>query len=280
MPIPSLGLGPELTEHDLMRISQLVYEKSGIRLHAGKRALVTARLQKRVRQGGFASFRDYLRYVQHDTSGSEVTVLLDSIATNHTSFFREPRHFTFLRDVVLPPLVRTAAVPVLGWSAACATGEEPYSLAMVLHEAMGEDAVRRARILASDLSTKALTAADAGVYRPDRLAHLPQGLLRRYFERGANEKGHVRVSAALRGMVEFRRINLLDIAPAGVRFAFIFCRNVMIYFDQPAQQRVVQALERRLSPGGYLFISHAESLNGIEHGLKWTAPAVYRRVSR
>jgi chemotaxis protein methyltransferase CheR len=271
--------GPELSDRDLKAIAELVYAKSGITLHSGKRALITARLQKRVKQGGFASFAQYLKHVESDGSGDELTALLDAIATNHTSFFREAQHFEFLRDVVLPPLAaKTDGSKILGWSAACSTGEEPYTIAMTCNDKLGAPAAHRVRVLASDLSTKVLKIAKAGVYKADRIDGLPLDTLRRHFEKGLGaQAGTVRVAPSVRQLVEFRQINLLDPVTPGPPFDFIFCRNVMIYFDTAVQQRVVQALERRLTLGGYLFISHSESLNGVQHGLRWVAPAVYRR---
>lgn len=272
---------PDLSDRDLKAISQLVYEKSGITLHSGKRALVMARLQRRVRQGGFETFEQYLKHVKADTSGDELTALLDAIATNHTSFFRELQHFEFLRSVVLPPLAaRSPVSQILGWSAACSSGEEPYTIAMTCIDQLGDQA-RRVRLLASDLSTKVLSMAKAGVYRAERVENVAYETLRKHFEKGLGaQHGTVRVSPAVRLMVEFRQINLLEppLSPGG--FDFIFCRNVMIYFDAAVQQRVVAHLERRLAPGGYLFISHSESLNGISHGLTWAAPAIYRKGPR
>ncbi len=279
----AMQASPELTDRDLATIRRLVYEQSGISLHAGKGALVSARLQKRLRAGGFRSFREYIRYVQADTSGDELTALLDAIATNHTAFFREPQHFAVLRDIVLPPLVARVRRGgfIDGWSAACATGEEPYTIAMAVVERLGAEAACRLRLLASDLSTKALSAARAGVYRAQRIHDVPRELALKYFEKvREGPPGRVSVAEVLRRVVEFRQINLLDETRPGRSFDFIFCRNAMIYFDRPVQQRVVQALVRRLVPGGYLFISHSESLNGIQHGLTWIAPAVYQREAR
>jgi chemotaxis protein methyltransferase CheR len=271
----TLDGGPALSDRDLGAIVRLVYENSGITLHDGKRALVMARLQKRLRAGGFRSFRAYLEHVQADRSGEELTLLLDAIATNHTSFFREPQHFSFLRSRVLPELGDRRAPRI--WSAACSTGEEPYTLAMVLADALGPQAAN-ARLLASDISTKALAVARAGVYRRERVAELPLEVLRRHFERGLGEQeGLVRVAPALGRAVEFRRLNLLEVGSLGEVFDAVFCRNVMIYFDKAVQQRVVESLEQHVAPGGYLFIAHSESLNGIDHGLTWIAPAVYQR---
>jgi chemotaxis protein methyltransferase CheR len=274
-------VGFELTDRDLSTIRRLVYEKSGIMLHEGKGALVMARLQKRLRAGGFRSFRQYIRHVQGDETGDELTALIDAIATNHTSFFREPRHFGFLRDVVLPPLMARPDNTIHGWSAACATGEEPYTIAMTLFEQFGAETARRVRLLASDLSTKALAAARAGVYKAQRMADVPREAARKYFENAPGmPPGSMRVSGQIRGVVEFQQLNLLDAVPPRPIYDFIFCRNAMIYFDRPAQQQVVQMLERQLAPGGYLFISHAESLNCVHHGLTWIAPAVYRRSAQ
>ena len=273
---------PELSDRDLATIVRLVYEKSGITLHSGKRALVTARLQKVLKLGGFCSFKEYLRSVKADTSGGEVTTLLNAIATNHTAFFREPQHFEFLAKAVLPPLyARSDTLPVLGWSAACSSGEEPYTIAMTAFEQYGHDTDRRVRLLASDLSTRALGRAQAGVYKAERVAGLPRHLLLKYFEqRSPLERATVRIAEPVRRLVEFRRLNLLDPPPPGRPLDFIFCRNALIYFDRPIQQRVVQHLEQRLAPGGYLFTSHSESLNGLSHRLAWVAPAVYQRGPR
>jgi chemotaxis protein methyltransferase CheR len=269
----------ELSDRELAAIVKLVYDKSGITLHEGKRALIVARLQKRVRTGGFPSFGHYLRHVENDSSGDELTSLLDAIATNHTSFFREPQHFECLSGF-LADLVASGKPAIQGWSAACSTGEEPYTMAMTAIDRLKSDA-ERVRILASDLSTKALTTAKAGVYKADRVADVPIATLRNHFEKGLGaQNGLVRVSERVRRMVEFEHRNLLERPAAGRQFDFVFCRNVMIYFDVNVQQRVVAALEQAVMPGGYLFISHSESLNNVSHGLKWVAPAVYRKVSK
>lgn len=273
----SWNMAPELSDRDLFTIARLVYAKSGINLHKGKRALVAARLQKRLRRGGFDSFRQYIRYVQTDESGDELTAMLDAIATNHTAFFREPRHFDFLANTVLPPLV-ARGVSIRGWSAGCATGEEPYTIAMVMLERMGPRAPQQVRLLASDLSTKALATATAGVYKAARLQDVPKSLAHKYFSRhGALGEALVRVSSQLQSLVEFRQLNLLQAEDRVAPQDFIFCRNVMIYFDREVQQRVLAGLERRLAPGGYLFVSHSESLSSVAHGLKWVAPSIYQR---
>jgi chemotaxis protein methyltransferase CheR len=270
---------PVLSDRDLAAITRLVYEKSGISLHSGKRALITARLQKLLKQSGLGTFKDYIRHLQNDRSGSELTAMLDAIATNHTAFFREPQHFDFLAKVVLPALhARDDATPILGWSAACSTGEEPYTIAMTAFEQLEGNPGRPLRLLASDLSTKALARATAGVYKAERVSGLPRHFVLKYFERGADlPTGTLRIAEQVRRVVEFRQLNLLDSPPPGRPLDFIFCRNALIYFDRSVQQAVVTRLEERLGSGGYLFTSHSESLNGLKHGLTWVAPAVYRR---
>ncbi len=267
-------MGLEPTDRDLSAIIRLVYERSGITLHQGKRQLVTARLQKRVREGGFRSFAAYLAHVQADPSGDAMTRFLDSIATNHTHFFREARHFDFLTAHVPELRARGRGAPVDGWCAACSTGEEPYTIQMRLHEAGCGDV----RLLASDISTKAVQTARAGVYPMAKVADVPEPLLRRYFEKGLGEQaGLARVKRTLRTVIEFRVLNLLEVTALGRQFDFIFCRNVMIYFDKAIQQRVVTMLERHLKPGGFLFIAHSESLNRIVHQLEPVVPAVFRK---
>ena len=270
---------PALSDRELSAIIDLVYKKSGITLHDGKRALITARLHKRLKAVGAASFGAYLQYLERDTSGGELVMLLDAISTNHTSFFREPQHFEYLKTTVLPEwLQRPGRGHFAMWSAACSSGEEPYTLGIVLQENLPADERGHIKILASDLSTRVLQMAHQGIYKLDRVKEIPTAQLRKYFEKGMGaQDGLARVRPELRQRIEFKQLNLLEIGDLGQRFPVIFCRNVMIYFDRDVQQRVVSMLERHLAPGGYLFISHSESLNGITHGLKWMAPAVYRR---
>ena len=263
-----------LTDREMTSVMQLVYRHSGITLHEGKRPLVLARLQKRLRVHGLKSFGAYLDHVERDQTGGELIALLDAIATNHTYFFREPQHFDWLRTRVVAEGAAQRRGPLRIWCAACSTGEEPYTIAMTLLDMPDAPDFT---ILASDLSTKALKAAASATYKLEAVKTLPQELLRRHFERGLGaQEGLARVSSAVTKRVSFKRLNLLETKDLGERFDVIFCRNVMIYFDKPAQQRAVSMLERHLRPGGHMFISHAESLNGITHAMRWVAPAVYR----
>jgi chemotaxis protein methyltransferase CheR len=270
---------PVLRDPELKTIIELVYRQSGITLNAGKRALIAARLQSRLRTLGLASYADYLRLLERDRSGDELVVLLDAIATNHTSFFREPRHFELLRELVVPFWrERGGAQPLAGWSIPCSSGEEPVTIAITLLEALAPAEQGRVALLGSDLSTKVLRAAERGVYGMERAKAVPPPLLRKYFERGQGaEDGLVRVAQGVRRLITYQRGNLLEIDDLGRRFEFIFCRNVMIYFDRRARQRAVTMLERHLAPGGYLFVGHVETLNDLHHALQRVAPAVLRR---
>ena len=271
---------PRITRGDMEKIAGLVYENSGIALKPEiKEAMVVARLQKRLRSGGFETFSDYLHHVETDRSGEELRVLIDALTTNHTGFFREPQHFHHLAEVIVPQLVAKAGTrPILGWSAACATGEEPYSIIITLLERLPQGQYDRIRLLASDLATHAIDAARCGVYPIDRVAEVPQPLLRRYFERGLGKQdGLARVKREIRELIDFRQLNLIDIDSLGQTFDYIFCRNVMFYFDRAVRQRVVSMLESHLAPGGYLFVSHSESLSEVKHDLRRCVPGVYQR---
>jgi chemotaxis protein methyltransferase CheR len=268
-----------MTAADMEKVSRLVYANSGIALRPEtKEALVIARLQKRLRTLSFSTFSDYLRYVESDKSGDELKTLLDALTTNHTSFFREPEHFDFLAAQVLPPLLsKQQTQPILGWTAACATGEEAYSIAVTMLEKVPPAQHGRIHLLASDLSNVAVAAAQQGVYQIDRVARIPQPVLRRYFERGVGQQtGTARVKLAVHQFVEFRRLNLIDIDHLGQRFHFVFCRNAMIYFDRPARQRVVTMAAKHLMPKGYLFLSQCESLGELTHNFKWCAAGIYQ----
>ncbi len=256
------------------QIRDLAYRQFGLDLRAGKEALVAARLNRQLRELGFHTFREYYQHVSEDRSGESLVALIDALTTNHTSFFREAAHFDVLRDSVLPRLAARAKAEI--WCAACASGEEAYSLAFVVLD--HSPALRqKLHILATDISTRMLAAAGAAVYPTDRVETLPEAQLRRYFLKGANAwRGCYRVRPEIRRLIEFRRLNLVNFKPPGL-FPVIFCRNVMIYFDKPTQGKVVAGLTECLEPGGYLFLGHAETLTGITHGLRYVRPAVYQK---
>jgi chemotaxis protein methyltransferase CheR len=202
--------------------------------------------------------------------------MIDALATNHTGFLREPAHFDFLRDQILPALAGRHTIDI--WSAACSTGEEPYTIAFTAMENMLSSDYGRLRILATDISTKALDSARHATYPAERFAELPPGWMPRFLLRGQGRwKGWYRIKPEVSGRVEFARLNLVEPFSHTRRFPLILCRNVMIYFDKPTQERVVNRLAGHLEPGGYLFVGHAESLTGVDHPLQYVRPAIYRK---
>jgi chemotaxis protein methyltransferase CheR len=263
-------------------LAALVYQHSRIRLGPDKKPMVANRLRKRLRVLGLVSYDDYCD-VLHSTSGpGEIEQLVDLIATNHTRFFREPDHFTFLTDRILPEIASRLAhegSPLRVWSAAASSGEEPYSLAIQMSEFFRERAPLDWQIEASDISHRMLDYARQGIYPLDTRHALPPELLRRYFQRGVGvHAGNCRVKAELRNRVRFQRINLFQVEyslPRGQHV--IFCRNVMIYFDPPSRGALVQKLSRQLAPGGFLVIGHSESLLGIHHELESVRQSVFRK---
>lgn len=264
-----------LTAEDFEKLRQLAYEKAGLDLKRGKEQLVSARLGRVLRDAGIQSWDEYYRHVVSDRTGAALVTLLDALTTNHTSFFREPDHFEFLREHILPDLRTRPKIQL--WSAACSSGEEPFTLAMCARD-LGDGIAARTRILATDISTRVLEFAARATYPADRFGSVPPQQLRRHLLRASSQGEDVyRMKPELRQMVEFRRLNLMESFAHCGTFPVIFCRNVMIYFDRPTQEDLVNRLAGCLEPGGYLFIGHAETLNRINHPLRYIQPAVYRK---
>jgi chemotaxis protein methyltransferase CheR len=274
--LPTIGEIPELKARDFTLIRDLAYQKFGLDLRNGKERLVSSRLSKHIRAGGFSSFDQYFRHVSNDRTGEALIAMIDSLTTNHTSFLREQQHFQFLTETVLPAYLDRPRMEI--WCAASSTGEEPYSILLSLRNAIGDHVTPDVRIQASDISTRVLAIARKGIYSSERLAGLPPDWLRRFFLRGEGQsQGLYRVKPELISKIEFVRVNLMDPFPDAAQYQVIFCRNVMIYFDQKTQEDVVNRLASCIEPGGYLFVGHAESLTGIRHGLQYVKPAVYRK---
>lgn len=277
-PAPREAVRP-LTEREFANISRLAYDKFGLELKPEKHELVTARLGKKVRAAGCRSFQEYYERVVEDRTGEALIELIDALTTNFTNFMREPAHFEFLRRDVLPAWISRDRVRI--WSVACSTGEEPYTIAFSLLDALNNASRPNIRILATDISSRALREADRGAYRAARLENLPPAWLRAYFLRGERKwAGWYRVKPEVARMIEFRRLNLIEPFSHSEPFAAILCRNVMIYFDKATQQKLVQRLAAQLEPGGYLFIGHSESLTGIDHPLAYVRPTIYRKGGR
>jgi len=277
--IYSDGAGLSLKASEFRQISELAYQRFGLDLKTGKEALVAARLGKRLRQKGIRSFAEYYRHVLADPTGEALVELIDSLTTNHTSFMRERAHFEFLARAAKEEF---RGIPLLEiWSAASSTGEEPYSIAMCLSEALGQRVGGRGRsfrILATDISTRVLAHAQRGVYLAERFKELPESWRRTYLLRGEGDcKGSYKIKPELASRVEYQRLNLIEPFAHRRLFHVIFCRNVMMYFDKQTQQDIVRRLSACLEPGGYLFVGHSESLTGVEHELKYVRPATYRK---
>jgi chemotaxis protein methyltransferase CheR len=276
-----------LTAAEFKKIQQLIYRECGIHLAAGKRVMVEARLRKRLKALGIASFSAYCSFL-HSPAGrqAELVPMIDVITTNKTDFFRERAHFDYLVRETLPRLESASGIgverPCAVWSAGCSTGEEPYTLAMVLADYSRNHASApwSFSILATDISTRVLEIARTGVYNEDLIAPVPADFKRRYLSRSKDpSKPVVRVVPELRSRVQFRRLNFMD-RSFGIAepLDIIFCRNVIIYFDRDVQEQVVGSIARHLLPGGYLFMGHSETLNGLELPLTPVAATVYRRL--
>ncbi len=273
-----------LADEDYDFLCGLIYERSRIHLGPDKRVLVTSRLAKRLRHHGLGSYGEYCDLLRSPQGGEELQFLIDRISTNHTHFFREMKHFDFLREVVIPKWQADTRCtePFRVWSAASSTGEEAYSIAIHLAEYFAPAESGRWQIEGTDISTRVLDIAQRGVYEAEKLASVAPDMLRRHFQRGTNQwAGHLRVKDDLRKRVNFQHLNLLDgNYPFARPFDLIFCRNVMIYFDRPTQENLVWLLAEKLVPGGHLLVGHSESLSGVKHALKLVRPAIYLKPAK
>lgn len=266
---------PKLTREQFAKVCEQIYALCGIKLTEGKEELVQSRLSKRLQALNLQTFEQYLDYVKKDSSKQEIVKMIDVLMTNKTSFFRENQHFDFLRERVLPALEAERNKRLRIWSAACSSGEEPYSIGITLHESIQSFNTWDARILATDISTRILAKAQAACYTADVLQPVPAALQKRYFTECKDEKGVFQLSDKVRNLVKFARLNLMHEFPMRGPFDVIFCRNVMIYFDKPTQEKLVNRFYNLLAPGGFLFVGHAESLIGAKHGFRYVQPAVY-----
>jgi chemotaxis protein methyltransferase CheR len=272
----------QLSGRDFARLTRFVYDEAGICLGPEKKTMLEGRLKRRLRELNIDSYRQYCDYLFGKEGLREETVrLIDVVTTNKTDFFREPRHFDSLTRQALPELAaRADGQPLLVWSAGCSSGEEPYTLAMVLSDYATTHPGFRFRILATDISTRVLERAELGIYSAEDVEPVPPLLRRKYVMRSRERHAErVRIVPELRRLVEFRRLNFMD-ADYGVaeKADAIFCRNVIIYFDRPTQQKILGKLTDHLKPGGYLFVGHSETLHDMNLPLDALGPALYRRV--
>jgi chemotaxis protein methyltransferase CheR len=271
-----------LSDALFQRFSSLVYQECGINLHEGKKALLQARLNKRMRTTGFSSYDDYYHHVTSASNADELIHFLDCISTNLTYFFRESQHFDLL-DKLVPQLLEQRRAErsnrIRIWSAGCSTGEEPYSLAMRVLSHLDGFQKYDFRILATDISTRALGVAVTGIYSEEKIQKVPEVYRKQFFRKlnAGEERVEYEVVPFLRDIITFRRLNLKEPFPFKGPFDYIFCRNVMIYFDKKTQEALIRKIANYMSPGGYLFVGHSESLMGLSHTLSYVRPAVYRK---
>jgi chemotaxis protein methyltransferase CheR len=270
-----------LTKTEFRQFQEIILAEAGITLNESKHVLVQSRLTRRLRSLGLASYGEYLVYLARQPRESpERREMINCITTNKTDFFRENHHFEFLRGRVIPELRAAAAnggaKKIRIWSAACSTGEEPYSIAVTIREALGAERNWDVKILASDIDTNVLSAAEAGIYDAERFNQVQESLLRRYFTRRKSD-GALLANDELKQMIRFRRINFVDPAwPIRTTFDVIFCRNVIIYFSRATQQVLFERLAQYLKPTGYLLVGHSENLHWMQKLLVPKGQAIYQ----
>jgi chemotaxis protein methyltransferase CheR len=271
-----------ISNSDMGRLRTLIYTQSGINLSAEKKTMLELRLRPRLRILTMNSFREYCDYVFSSRGQrDELVPLLDAVTTNKTDFFREPGHFDYLTKTAIPEMVKGngSGRPLLVWSAGCSSGEEPYTLSMVLSEYSNTHPGFRFRVLATDICTAVLEKASLAVFHTELAAPVPAELRRRYFLRSRDHVSkQIRIVPELRNLVEFRRLNFMD-ADYGLKEKadVIFCRNVIIYFDRATQEHILRKLAHQLAPGGYMFLGHSETLSGLDVPLASVGPSTYRK---
>jgi chemotaxis protein methyltransferase CheR len=271
-----------LGERDFHRLSNFIYQYSGIKMPSAKTTMLEGRLRKRLRVTGIETIADYCSYLfEGNGIDTEAVHLIDVVTTNKTDFFREPRHFDYMAEHALPQLLADGHRKIRAWSSACSTGAEPYTMAMVMDSQLAGEPQVSFQIVATDLSTDVLRTAHAGIYDRPMMQPVPAEMTRKYVMQPVDPKGaQLRISPHLRRKVGFARMNLMDATyPVGDPMHMIFCRNVLIYFDKTTQTAVMSKLCDQLAPGGYLFIGHAESIAGMTLPVTQVANTIFRKTT-
>jgi len=274
----------QITDKEFNLLSRLIYEKSGINLGEHKRSLVVGRLNKLIKQLNYNSFKEYYDFVVEDSSGQALLTLIDKISTNHTFFYRESDHFDYFSDTALPVIEQLIIAKKMPkdlrlWVAGCSSGEEPYLLAMLLKDYFNNKNSWEYGILATDISVEILKKAVAGRYAQENIVKVPPRIKNLYFTKLPD--GFWEVKPVIKNIITFRRLNLMrSFFPFKGKFHIIFCRNVMIYFDQVTREALIKKFFDVLHPGGYLFIGHSESIGRDNPYFKYIKPAVYRKEER
>jgi chemotaxis protein methyltransferase CheR len=266
-----------LSPSQFARISRIVYERCGICLPNGKESLVKSRLLKRLNSLGMTSFSQYVKHLDEDSSDQELSAMIDALTTNKTSFFREFGHFEFIRTHLFPKFVASRS-QLKFWSAGCSTGEEPFSLAILLKEGLPADTLNKCLILATDISRNVLAHAQAATYSEETIPKTHAQLLKKYSQYIKGRPAPLfRIRDDVRRMVRFARLNLIDKWPMKGQFELIMCRNVMFYFDDEIRKSLVHRFAEQLKPGGYLLVGHSESLTTSSPEFRYIQPAVYQK---
>ncbi len=280
-----LARGDDLTRELFNKIKQYVYQKARISLGDNKMELVRARFGKVIRQRQMKGFHEYYQWMINDTSGEALKEVMNAISTNLTSFFRENEHFQFMTKTMIPEIEQRSQriggkIRLRGWSAGCSTGEEVYTMTMTIAEAVTRLDEWDVKLLATDIDTDVVATGQRGIYLKDRITGIPTGHIKKYLDPCTDAKGKpaYRMKDMLRRMVTFRHLNLFTDWPFKSKFNYIFCRNVMIYFDRPTQEGLINNYYNVLAPGGYLFIGHSESLSGITHKFEYVKPTIYMKA--
>jgi chemotaxis protein methyltransferase CheR len=279
-------LAKPMTQAEFTRFSEFIIGQCGIKMPPSKKIMLEARLQKRLRVLGIQSFGEYYQHVRGEGGRSELVHMLDAVTTNKTDFFREPVHFQYLAQTILPEVLsenegsKRRDKPFFLWSAGCSTGEEPYTLAMVLSEFAHQHPAFQFSLIATDISTKVLDRAREGIYDEDRIKAVSPALKQRYILRSKDRgKSLVRIVPELRTAVQFKRMNLMEESFSfSEQLDVIFCRNVIIYFDRNTQERLISRFCRVLKPDGHLFLGHSESVHGFDLPLRRITSTVYRKI--
>jgi len=274
----------KISDAEFRQLREFIYSHTGIALSDHKRALVYARLGRRLRHHALETFADYYELLtERDPDGIELVEMINCITTNKTDFYREPHHFKFLNDKVFPEIqARGGGRRLRLWSAGTATGEEAYTLAITVREFFSLPETWDVRILATDIDTRVLAHAERGEYTREQAERIPVPLLQRYFSMGEGDNaGRVQAKARLKDIIRFRRLNLMDDPwPMKGPFDAIFCRNVIIYFDRPTQRRLIERFTNMLRPGGYLMLGHSESLVDGVGMLRHMSQSVYQYAGK
>jgi chemotaxis protein methyltransferase CheR len=265
----------EASDEDFNFIREIVYKLSRISIGPNKRVMVLSRISRRMRALQFSSVKDYCDYIKKPTGSKELSALIDAISTNHTYFFREAQHFSYLESVILQNRIQQTIKPFKVWSAASSSGEEPYSLGMALMEHARSNTGFDWRMDATDISTTVLERAKKAVYPMTSLERVPEHYIKNHCNKNTSEDNFT-VSKEIQRRIQFQQANLFELPPSLANdYDLIVCRNVMIYFDRPTREQLINSLIRRLKTDGTLFVGHSESLNGLQHNLKMIRPAIY-----